>query len=82
MRHMKHALVAAAAIGIAALTVSAAEAQYWSRFYGPRYFGPSYYGAGLDATYYSYGANRANPSIAPYGLDMDNPRDQQLQGHN
>ena len=33
-------------------------------------------------SYYSYGADRANPSFAPNGWDLDNPRDQQLQGHN
>jgi hypothetical protein len=33
-------------------------------------------------SYYSYGADRANPSLAPNGWDLDNPRDQQLQGHN
>jgi hypothetical protein len=33
-------------------------------------------------SYYSYGADRANPSLAPNGWDQDNPRDQQLQGHN
>jgi hypothetical protein len=31
---------------------------------------------------YSYGADRANPSLSPNGWDQDNPRDQQLQGHN
>jgi len=33
-------------------------------------------------SYYSYGASRANPSLSPNGWDQDNPRDQQLQGHN
>jgi hypothetical protein len=33
-------------------------------------------------SYYSYGADRANPSFSPNGWDLDNPRDQQLQGHN
>ena len=33
-------------------------------------------------SYYSYGADRANPSLAPNGWDLGNPRDQQLQGHN
>jgi hypothetical protein len=33
-------------------------------------------------SYYSYGADRANPSLSPNGWDQDNPRDQQLQGHN
>ena len=35
-----------------------------------------------SGSYYSYGADRANPSFAPNGWDLDNPRDQQLQGHN
>ena len=33
-------------------------------------------------TYYSYGANRSNPSVDPSGLDQDNARDFQLNGHN
>jgi hypothetical protein len=40
-----------------------------------RHDGPPYGGS-----YYSYGADRANPSVSPNGWDMDNPRDQQLQG--
>jgi len=49
--------------------------------------GPAYgYGyvrpAWRSGAYYSYGAGRANPSVSPNGWDQDNPRDQQLQGHN
>ena len=51
--------------------------------------GPVYgYGYGYarpawrSGSYYSYGAGRANPSLSPNGWDQDNPRDQQLQGHN
>jgi hypothetical protein len=40
-----------------------------------------YYGS-LRGSTYSYGADRANPSISWSGFDLDNPRDQQLQGHN
>lgn len=72
MRRIQNALLATAAIGLAALTVSSASAQrYMPRDYG-RY----------DGSYYSYGADRANPSVNPNGYDQDNPRDQQLQGHN
>src|SRR5262249_31988271 len=69
MRHIRTALIALAAIGTAALAASAANAQT------ARYYGPLPYGS-----YYSYGADRANPSLAPNGWDQDNPRDQQLQG--
>jgi len=69
MRNIRTAFIAMAAIGTAALTASAADAQHAMRHYGPR-----------SDTYYSYGADRANPSIAPNGWDVDNPRDQQLQG--
>jgi hypothetical protein len=49
--------------------------------------GPAYgYGyvrpAWRSGSYYSYGAGRADPSLSPNGWDQDNPRDQQLQGHN
>jgi len=70
MRNIRTAFIAMAAIGTAALTASAANAQYAMRYYGPP----------QSDTYYSYGANRANPSVAPNGWDVDNPRDQQLQG--
>jgi hypothetical protein len=47
------------------------------------YAGTYAYGSrGWNGRYYSYGANRANPSTSPNGWDQDNPRDQQLQGHN
>jgi hypothetical protein len=70
MRHIRTAFIAIAAIGTAALAASAANAQYGMRHDGPPYGG----------SYYSYGADRANPSVSPNGWDMDNPRDQQLQG--
>jgi hypothetical protein len=60
-------------IGVVALMASTAEAQQYAP-YG--YYGPSY-APGLS---YSYGANRANPSISPNGWDQNNPRDFQLQG--
>ena len=69
MRNIRTAFIAMAAIGTAALAASAANAQYAMRHYGP-------YGG----SYYSYGADRANSSVAPNGWDVDNPRDQQLQG--
>ena len=46
--------------------------------YGYGYVGPAW----RAGSYYSYGAGRANPSLSPNGWDQDNPRDQQLQGHN
>jgi hypothetical protein len=69
MRNIRTACIALAAIGAPALTASAANAQYAPRYYGPH-----------GGSYYSYGADRANPSVAPNGWDVDNPRDQQLQG--
>ena len=84
-----HALIATAAIALTVLTASMADAQYvagtgWRYHNGPY---PGYgYGpyAGYDrpyvGTYYSYGADRANPSLAPNGWDLGNPRDFQLQG--
>jgi hypothetical protein len=69
MRHIRTAFIAMAAIGAAALTASAANAQSAMRHHGPR-----------GGSNYSYGADRANPSVAPNGWDVDNPRDQQLQG--
>jgi hypothetical protein len=33
-------------------------------------------------SYYSYGADRANPSTDPSGWDQTNARDRQLNGHN
>jgi hypothetical protein len=70
MRNIRTAFIAMAAIGTAALTASAANAQSAMSNYGPPQGG----------SYYSYGADRMNPSIAPNGWDVDNPRDQQLQG--
>ena len=70
MRNVRTAVIAMAAIGAAALTASAANAQSAMGSYGPPYGG----------SHYSYGPDRANPSVAPHGWDVDNPRDQQLQG--
>ena len=70
MRDVHHALIATAVIALAALTASAADAQNAPRYYGAPYAGVSY----------SYGANRANPSLSPSGWDLDNPRDFQLNG--
>ena len=78
-----HALIVTAAFALAALTASPAGAQY-----GPRYPNGPYagydngpYGAYVRVgSYYSYGADRANPSLAPNGWDLGNPRDFQLQG--
>lgn len=71
MCNIHHALIATAGITLAALTASAADAQY-----------APYYGAARPyaGTYYSYGADRANPSLSPNGWDLGNPRDFQLQG--
>ena len=64
---------AALALAIAAaLSLTPADAQYRPGFYGPPPYG----------SYYSYGADRANPSLAPNGWDLSNPRDFQLGGHN
>jgi len=47
------------------------------------YRGPSgFSGRTAPGSYYSYGADRANPSTDPSGLDQDNARDRQLNGHN
>jgi hypothetical protein len=84
MRHIHNALIATAVVGLAALTASAADAQYAPRSYG--YYNTPYGGYGYaqpyGGRYYSYGADRANPSFSPQSNDQDNPRDQQLQGHN
>jgi hypothetical protein len=87
MRHIHNALIATAVVGLAALTASAADAQYAPRSYGyvngPYDNAQSYtYVQPYDGRYYSYGADRANPSFSPRSYDQDNPRDQQLQGHN
>jgi hypothetical protein len=68
MNHLRSTAFALLAIGGTALIGSAASAQT-PYGYGPR-----------AGSYYSYGADRANPSIAPNGWDQDNPRDAQLQG--
>jgi len=74
MRHIHNALIAAAVIGAGALITSAADAQYGPRGYDGPYASPG-------GRYYSYGADRANPSFSPHSFDQDNPRDFQLQGH-
>jgi len=66
-------LITTAVIALVTLTASVADAQYAPRPYGP-------YGSPYAGTYYSYGANRANPSLSPNGWDLGNPRDFQLQG--
>ena len=76
MRHIHNALIATAVIGVGALIASAADAQY-----APGYgYGPYDYAQPYGGRYYSYGAGRSNPSLAPNGWDQDNPRDFQLQG--
>ena len=64
MRNMRTAIIAMAALGTAALTASAANAQSAMRYYGPQ-----------GGSYYSYGADRANPSISP-----ERPRPEQSAG--
>jgi len=71
MRRIQNALIATAVVGLAALSASGASAQYAPRGHG-------WHGG----SYYSYGADRSNPSFSPQSYDQDNPRDQQLQGHN
>jgi len=85
MRPIKHAFLAIAAIGVGALSASTAGAQvYVAPDYG--YYGAydsyAYRPIHRSNRYYSYGANRANPSFGPMSYDQTNPRDQQLQGHN
>jgi hypothetical protein len=77
MSHIRYAAVALMAIGGVVLIENAASAQAPPYGYGYGY-GYSYRYA--PGSYYSYGANRANPGIAPNGWDLDNPRDFQLQG--
>jgi hypothetical protein len=75
MNKARRVALACAGIGVVALMASAAEAQYAQ--YAPYgYYGPRY----APGTFYSYGADRANPSISPNGWDQSNPRDFQLQG--
>jgi hypothetical protein len=80
---IRHALIATTAIALAALATSAADAQYAQNAAGP-YGRPYAYANGpysaYAGTYYSYGADRANPSLSPNGWDLGNPRDFQLQG--
>jgi hypothetical protein len=58
----------------------------YAAYDAPAPLGPYGYGYSRpwrrSGSYYSYGAGRANPSLSPNGWDQDNPRDQQLQGHN
>ncbi len=70
MPRIHNALIAVAAVGVVALAASAADAQYVR---GP-------YDSPLGGRYYSYGADRSNPSFGPHSFDQDNPRDFQLQG--
>jgi len=78
MRDIRHALITTAVIALATLTASVADAQYAPGVRGPYGY---YNGSGPYAgTYYSYGADRANPSLSPNGWDLGNPRDFQLQG--
>jgi len=70
---LHHALLAAAVVGAFATVASSADARRFMR---------SHDAYGLNGSYYSYGADRANPSLSPRGMDQNNPRDQQLQGHN
>ncbi len=85
MRRIQNALIATAAIGLVALAASAADAQY-VRYghapyrYAPYGYAPYDYAEPYAGTYYSYGADRANPSLAPNGWDLGHPRDFQLQG--
>ena len=81
MRRIHNALIATAVVGLTAFAASAADAQYAPRSYG-YYNGPYEYSQPYGGRYYSYGADRANPSFSPRSYDQDNPRDQQLQGHN
>jgi hypothetical protein len=74
MRHIHNALIATAVIGVGALIASTADAQY---YYGPY----GHYRSPLGGRYYTYGADRSNPSFGPHSFDQDNPRDFQLQGH-
>ena len=70
MRHIRNTALALVAISGAALIGSAASAQAPYGVHGHPYGG----------SYYSYGADRANPSISPNGWNQDDARDFQLQG--
>lgn len=85
MQRIKSALIATAAIGFVALATTAANAQYAPNGGAYGSYGPYGYYGGRSASppggrYYSYGADRSNPSFAPHSFDQDNPRDFQLQG--
>ena len=70
MNRLRNGTIALMAISGAALMGSAASAQAPYRDYdAPR-----------SGSYYTYGADRSNPSIAPNGWDQGNARDFQLQG--
>jgi hypothetical protein len=79
MSQVRCVALALAGMGIVALTASTADAQYGPYRYSRGPYASYGYGWGGGPTY-SYGANRANGSISPNGLDQDNPRDFQLQG--
>src|SRR5215813_4240574 len=73
------ALPATGVIGLTALSASTANAQYAPRYgYGPSYgyggayarYGGAYAQSPYAGTYYSYGADRSNPSLAPNGWDQ------------
>ena len=82
MHRIHNALIATAAIGFVALAASAANAQYAGPYgaYGPYGYYGERYRSPMGGRYYSYGADRANPSFGPHSYDQDNPRDFQLQG--
>jgi len=70
MNYLRNTTIALMAIGGAALIGFVASAQTADRYDGAPYSG----------SYYTYGAERANPSLSPHGWDQDNPRDFQFQG--
>jgi hypothetical protein len=96
MRSVHHALITAIALAALTASAADAQyaprsyaddAQYVPRPYGAgAQFAPSpydaydYAGGPSGETYYSYGADRAHPSLSPNGWDLGDPRDFQLQG--
>lgn len=82
MHRIQSALIATAAIGFVALATTAANAQYAGPdgAYGPYGYYGEHYRSPMGGSYYSYGADRSNPSFGPHSYDQDNPRDFQLQG--
>jgi hypothetical protein len=85
MHRIQNTLIATAAIGFVALAASAANAQYAGPYgaygsYGPYGYYGERYRSPMGGRYYSYGADRSNPSFGPHSYDQDNPRDFQLQG--